>query len=182
MSGRVFRIYCRISDATPFGLTIRSKLSFSGGYEAVSDDLAVAADGTTRLFETLSNTYHGPNEFRDLVFDADISMEAKRASGSASVTHDWIGMLLEPITKINVGTVKGTLLGFVLKGRAAHGFDTTAARASAGPLIVTGAPLEVIPEKLNVLLSILGEIGSDPVNTYTLIYKRVYVEPRWALV
>jgi hypothetical protein len=69
-------------------------------------------------------------------------------------------------------------------GRRANQFSAVAPPyVGGGDISFTGSVIELQPEKLNVLYSLLGANGDiDPLVTYTMTYSRIFVTPRWSLL
>lgn len=176
--GKQFSMFTRIADAGS-GLIIFSRLA-EGTYKLDSERLTIGATVPVRLFSTRANTFTSRFGLANLNFQPTRSIFATRDSGSASVTPDWFAMMLEPLTKIGPPTGLAATVGdFILKGKVAFAHVSDTIKAS---LPVSGAVLELEPEKLNVLMTISGDIGNNPLPTDTLVYTKVLLTPRWALL
>jgi hypothetical protein len=154
-----------------------------GGNEIRTDFLAYATTAAFRLFLSLPLFIATAAGLLNSPVPGDttlaIRLNGKRTSGTANVRLDYMCLLPRPLIRISETVLP--FAGFVLKGLRAVQIDATT-KSPKEIMTVEGDVLELVPNALNILISLIGNETIDPAITYTLTYNRVEITPRYSLL
>lgn len=110
----------------------------------------------------------------------DYQLYLKRsADGAADVTVDYFRVLFGTLTYINNDIADGGDNIWVHESNAYLIDNPTSAISKI--LNIQGDIFELLPDTLNHVILLTGDLGSDTVLTATTTVSRLYITPRWAL-
>jgi hypothetical protein len=186
LAGRDVYAFIRLKDA---GDNLQGSLEMQVGSNSIgeTDLIDLAADTTQRLFIV------GPMpavDYRDMLLawsDAeadnvnDCIVHLKRTTGSAAdISADFVQLMLRPLLHLDL--TLATTYTYRIEGNIAAQFVTSTGLLS-DIIPIQGDPIEFVPGKLNLLLSLMGAEGvAMEVDGKEFEYDKVYITPRWALL
>jgi hypothetical protein len=94
--------------------------------------------------------------------------------------HDYTTLMFRPMVEMDVGEGGNNRYKVYYVGGKARVLNSTLAWGEVIP--VKGDVIELVPNKLNQLRSIMGDQDTDPVITWTMEYEKVLVTPRWGVM
>lgn len=110
-------------------------------------------------------------------------LSAKRTLGSAAARVDFNIMMPRPLLFMVPGaTAAGSPEGFSYTSQDNRALSKTSADVSIGLLETRGDRIELVPNRYNALISLIGDIAGTHTITHTLTYERIYVTPRWSVI
>lgn len=185
IEGRKISVMMRAVEGTAAGLNninLRTGISPGGAYYYTSYLASSWGTAGTTTIDSSPEIYFVQDEefYRTLGITraGSVFIGAKRASGSADLIVHSVGILPSPTTRftnLSAGTVSPVIL--YTNGKAYEATGTSLAYGYQ----VTGAALELMPNRYNVLVSYLGREGVTSAATNTLAYSSVYITPRWRM-
>lgn len=187
LAGRDVYGFVRMKDA---GDQLSGSLNERVGSNLVGETerLDLGADTTQRLFVL------GPLpavDYRDMLMAwgeaeadgvNDFIARFLRATGAAAadVSVDFVQLMLRPLLHLEL--TLSTTYTYRIEGNVAAKFLTSTG-ALSDIIPVSGDPIEFVPGKLNLLLSVMGaDGGAMEVDGKEFEYDKVYITPRWALL
>jgi hypothetical protein len=186
LAGRDVYAFIRLKDA---GDNLQGSLEMQVGSNSIgeTDLIDLAADTTQRLFIV------GPLpavDYRDMLLawsDAeadnvnDCIVHLKRTTGAAAdISTDFVQLMLRPLLHLDL--TLATTYTYRIEGNIAAKFVTSTGLLS-DIIPIQGDPIEFVPGKLNLLLSLMGAEGvAMEVDGKEFEYNKVYITPRWALL
>jgi hypothetical protein len=191
LTGKKLQFFLRMQDAAA-NLQIQPRILFSGS--SILGKFKNVAPGAT--FEVVKSS---PLDFPRLdsigPLDVDPStilfeqieftIYAKRSAGSDTVGWDYLMVFPEPTLKIFVDTTSSSENSFLYDSSTHSGFTSTGSADSpdlATFLVLTGGKFTLVPDRLNMIFSLIGDIGIAPDITFTMTYTETYVTPKWSLI
>jgi hypothetical protein len=180
IADRKLSVMVRAIEGTANNLSLRTGISPGGAYyytPYLSSNWGTA--GTTTIDSSPEIYFVRDEEFYrtlGITRAGSVFIGAKRNAGTANLIVHSVGILPSPTTRFvnqSAGTVAPTIL--YTGGKA---FEATGTSLQYG-YTVQGAPLQVMPNKYNVLVSYLGREAVTSAGTNTLTYSAVYITPRW---
>ena len=106
----------------------------------------------------------------------------KRSTGTGSIQIDYAMAVPRPFLTMAAASTLGEA-GFYYQGRRASTYDDTATGCPYQyPLTLQGDIIEFVPDKLNILSTLIGDATHNPVIATGLTYARVIVTPRWSIL
>jgi hypothetical protein len=111
----------------------------------------------------------------------DCIVHLKRTTGSAAdISADFVQLMLRPLLHLDL--TLATTYTYRIEGNIAAQFVTSTGLLS-DIIPIQGDPIEFVPGKLNLLLSLMGAEGvAMEVDGKEFEYNKVYITPRWALL
>mgnify|MGYP001575988509 CR=1 FL=1 len=188
ISGKEFFLYMRLYDAGA-NLTINHLVTY-GGSAWESEFKAIAAGTTNFLFTTyplptlaLKDLFQGES----LAATLTVSLYGTRTvAGAANVRVDYIAMMFRPLLLIqivsNVLVASTNPKGFLYRSTGGGAIYNPTGKVSDGIMATVGDKIELVPERYNILSSLVGDASSQPVITDTITYSKIAVTSRWSLV
>lgn len=180
--GREYILVTRLTDlgsASPVSLAA----VVTGTADVTTDYLQAATSASAGIYATppfvlagLENRVHNPGD--NILSNFQVYLYAKRTTGSASINVDYIALLPRPFMVLKSASA-GVTATLRYKGRKAHtGSPATAVISPNIPVI--GDVIELVPNRINTLISFMNDVNATI--TRTLTYSSVYVTPRWSLL
>jgi len=191
LEGRSVALVTRLTDAGA-NLTAATFWDLVGSNTVLTDFKPLsAADATMRTF-VLDNILlptkrdllaHRESSLIVLDSQFDISIVLVRtADGSANVTLDYIFLMPRPFLELTYSGLTSSDY-FLINGRDAFIVQASGAQYNftGKPSTVGKDPIELAPNKTNILFTMLGGDGEANNITRTLTYTSVDVVPRYAI-
>lgn len=169
--------FIRMSDAGS-NLRLATYIS-SGGTFIRSDFVNVTGNSARWLLESPSIVIPELGIIADSYSPAiSVFIVGKRSTGTADVTVDY-GMFLPSPMLIGPETNNTEVALYYHSGKkmARSGLDLQ----MRTPILIQGELIEFIPNKFNVLMSLIFNRRSTAVVTYTMTYNSVFITPRYSL-
>jgi len=190
LAGRSLALIARLSDAGA-NLTAATFWDLTGANTVLTDFKAIAADATRRVF-VLDNILvptkrdllaHRRSSLIVLDNQVDIGVVLVRTSaGAANVTIDYVFLAPRPLLELTYSGLSASDF-FLISGREAYIVQASGTQynLTGKPATVGRDPLELLPNKVNILFSLLGGDGEANTITRTLTYVYTDIIPRYAI-
>jgi len=190
LAGRSLALIARLSDAGA-NLTAATFWDLTGSNAVLTDFKAIVADATRRVF-VLDNILvptkrdllaHRRSSMIILDDQVDIGVVLVRTSaGAANVTIDYIFLAPRPLLELTYSGLSASDF-FLISGREAYIVQASGTQynLTGKPATVGRDPLELLPNKVNILFSLLGGDGEANTITRTLTYVYTDIIPRYAI-
>lgn len=185
MSGKSFYLAGRIYDAGS-GLSIRSSIILSSAltHSIDSEYKPINASTTYYLFLTPLSAFPTKKSilksgFLQGDYTPGISLWATRSSGTGNARLDYFAILPRPTMML---AVSNQILALDTEFAFEDGFaGIVDGQDFVRPLQVIGDTIELVPGKINILSSLMGDTTWEPKITHTITYDKVEVIPRWSV-
>jgi hypothetical protein len=178
--GRELIAFLRMRDA---GSDLQAQLELTGGPTVDPDFISVTPDASTFELEktlTLAIPVQAKIWPPDLIGSgASLNLLLKRTTGSAAADIDYISVLPRPVVKIGPTAVASAEPNVRYRLHQAVVYGANNIIQELAP--VSGDALELRPNKLNILISVAGDIHEETLITWGMTYT-INVRPRWSLL
>lgn len=109
-------------------------------------------------------------------------LRALRASGTNNLRFDYLAIVPRPLLQFSINSAGPVAIIRGANGMSGANWTATADGDIRLQANVYGEPIDLYPDRLNLLMSFIGSGSADPTITYTLTYYRVIVTPRYAIL
>jgi len=169
--------FIRLSSTTA-DLKVRPVLGTGGLF--YGDYKVLTVDGTRRIYY-IGKMYIEPDELLENSQAAiTLYLYGVRTTGSGAVLVDFGQAINGPLLRFAAGTLAA---GDIFVIEDIQGFVVSSAYVASQPLTITGSePINLEPDKLNMIWFMQGDHGDAHTVADTATFAKVYVTPRWSLV
>jgi len=174
---REFFVVCRLYDegSNFTGLRLTTQYGSSSATTQYPT-WPITTTNANRLYLSQYGIVFPKIDNRDILsFDFILTLSGVRSTGTANIRLDWAMAIPKPFF---VATNPGITNILTIEGE----FGVWSSSGINNPTSVIGEAVNLMPEKANMIISIMGSSSVDPVIAWTNTFTRVDITPRYQLL
>lgn len=174
---REFFVVCRLYDegSNFTGLRLTTQYGSSSATTQYPT-WPITTTNANRLYLSKYGIVFPKIDNRDILsFDFILTLSGVRSTGTANIRLDWAMAIPKPFF---VATNPGITNILTIEGE----FGVWSSSGINNPTSVIGEAVNLMPEKANMIISIMGSSSVDPVIAWTNTFTRVDITPRYQLL
>lgn len=178
MQGRSFSVLARIKDANGVTGYIRL-IPYIDGVSVTSRPMATS--DTYALYRTpmIADVNYNISNASNSAVPKEITLKVYRNTGTNNLTIDYMAVFPTPYLYFNNSETQTGTNTFFIHGNKIKTVDVTTGFTRVRS--INGNPIELEPNKYNLLQSLIGDIGDSPVISDTITYD-IYYTPRYLIL
>ncbi len=186
LAGREFTMFMNCGYAPASTLLINMQIKF--GDTIISSEPISPGTGTgdvltkvgTLIFPTINELLLD----KDVIVNPEISIFADRTTGSDGLIFDFAMIMPTPIIGMSAPTTVSGFDGYIYEDRRAVIYQSSDGEIKTIPDLLSGQPLEFVPNKTNIMFGAYGKFDRSDVSliAHTFEIQEIEITPRFALL